>query len=261
MPDSAAAILGHLKVVDAERQRRAADPALNAKVVAVKAFQQRRFSRTYADLLASARYGAATRFFLEKLYGPSDFTRRDAQFARMVPAMTRLFPNQTVATVSALAELHAATETLDTVMAAQLDREPITGADYIGAWQRLGRAPERERQIALTLDVATGLDELTRTPFLRQSLRLMRGPARAAGLAELQWFLETGFDTFRTMNGAEDFIALVASRERALAALLFAAGTEGIDDVASMTNALDSLPRRRWRQTGDIRPVAGSRSG
>lgn len=243
MPASAAAILGHLKVVDAERERRSADPELNARVVALKAFQQRRFSHTYADLLASARYGAASRFFLEELYGPSDFTRRDAQFARMVPAMARLFPNQIMATVSTLAELHASSEIFDTAMGAQLEREPITGTDYIRAWQGVGRASERERQIVLTLGVATRLDELTRKPFLRNSLRLMRGPARAAGLAELQWFLETGFDTFRTMNGAQDFIAQVGLRERALASVLFAAGTEGNDDEpSSMKRALDSLP-------------------
>ncbi len=242
MPASAAAILDHLKVVNAERQRRAADPALNAKVVAVKAFQQRRFSRTYADLLASARYGSASRFFLDELYGPSDFTRRDAQFARTVPALVRLFPEQIVDTVSALAELHASSEVLDTAMGAELQSEQIGGIDYIRAWQRVGRRPERERQIALTLDAAASLDALTRKPLLRNTLRLMRAPARAAGLAELQRFLETGFDTFRAMDGADDFIALVASRERALAALLFAAGTEDSEETDSLHDALGSLP-------------------
>lgn len=239
---SAAAILGNLKLVDAERERCSADPDLNARVYALKAFQQRRFSHTYADLLASARYGAASRFFLEQLYGPNDFTRRDAQFARTVPAVVRLFPDRVVATVSTLTELHASSEMFDTAMGAQLEREQITGSDYVGAWQQVGRAAERERQIALTLEVATGLDELTHMPLLRSSLRLMRAPSRAAGLAELQWFLETGFDTFRTMNGAQDFIALVGSRERALASVLFAADTEGHDGSASMTKALDSLP-------------------
>ncbi|MEO8527434.1 MAG: hypothetical protein ABI460_22075 [Caldimonas sp.] len=242
MPDLAAAILGHLKRVDVERERRSAEPGLNARVVALKAFQQRRFSHTYADLLASARYGAAARFFLEKLYGPDDFTRRDAQFARTVPALVRLFPDRVVATVSTLAELHASSETLDTAMGARLEYEQISGRDYVRAWQEVGRAAERERQIALTLDVATGLDELTRMPLLRSTLRLMRAPARAAGLAELQWFLETGFDTFRTMKGAQGFIALVGSRERALASVLFAADSEGIDDAASMQRALASLP-------------------
>jgi hypothetical protein len=51
----------------------------------------------------------------------------------------------------------------------------------------------------------------------------MRGPARAAGLAEVQRTLETGFDVFRAMKGAQEFIALIDSRERALADALFAA--------------------------------------
>lgn len=242
MSDSAATILDRLKVVDAERQRRSADPELNARVVALKEFQQRRFSHTYADLLASPRYGAASRFFLEELYGPGDFTRRDAQFARIVPGMALFFPHQIVGTVSALAELHALSETLDTAMALHLARTQITGRDYIRAWQGVGRAAERERQIALTLEVATSLDALTRKPFLRNSLRLMRTPARAAGVADLQRFLEIGFDTFRAMNGAGDFIALVGTRERALASLLFAARADGGEAAASMQRALDSLP-------------------
>ena len=55
MRASAAEIAAHLSVVDAERQRRAALPGLLAKVTELKSFQQRRFSHTYADLLARAR--------------------------------------------------------------------------------------------------------------------------------------------------------------------------------------------------------------
>ena len=51
---------------------------------------------------------------------------------------------------------------------------------------------------------------------------LMRVPARAAGLGRLQTFLELGFDTFRDMRGADEFLNTVAGRERSLAAALFA---------------------------------------
>jgi hypothetical protein len=53
----------------------------------------------------------------------------------------------------------------------------------------------------------------------------MRGPATAAGLAALQGFLERGFDTFRDMRGADHFLATIASRERSLAAHLYAGGS------------------------------------
>jgi hypothetical protein len=81
--------------------------------------------------------------------------------------------------------------------------------------------PERERQIALMLLVGTALEGYTRNPLLRHSLRLMRGPAQAAGLGALQSFLERGFDTFRAMRGASEFLGVVSSRERTLAASLF----------------------------------------
>ena len=61
---------------------------------------------------------------------------------------------------------------------------------------------------------------LTRNPLLRHTLRLMRGPARAAGLGELQRFLESGFDTFKAMGGAREFLSIIAARERALARAL-----------------------------------------
>src|SRR5260221_1225907 len=110
---TAESILANLKIVDGERRRRARQPGLSRAVAAVKAFQQRRFATTYGDLLASARYGNASRFFLDELYGPSDFSHRDTQFARVVPALVRLFPSEVVQTVATLAELHALSETLD----------------------------------------------------------------------------------------------------------------------------------------------------
>lgn len=110
-------ILGGLGRVEAQRQLRAAQPALLEGVSRVKSYQSRRFSRTYADLLASSRYEPAARFFLEELYGPHDFSTRDAQFVRIVPALVRLFPREIVETVSVLATLHALSEELDTQMA------------------------------------------------------------------------------------------------------------------------------------------------
>ncbi len=216
-------ILQHLGVVTAERQRRARDPALELRVRAVKAYQHQRFARTYADLLASARYAKAARFFLDELYGPHDFSARDDQFARVVPALVRLFPHEIVSTVRALAELHGISEVLDTAMAEACAGPGFDAPTYCRAWQAVGRVDDRERQIALMLAVGSALDRYTRNPVLRHSLRLMRGPARAAGMGALQSFLENGFDTFREMRGAEGFLGTVASRERALAAALFGA--------------------------------------
>lgn len=221
MNDAGRDILGHLQAVAHERERRTADPALGEFVAAVKSFQHRRFARTYADLMAQPRYAAATRFFLNDLYGPADFSERDRQFMRIVPAMVRLFPSEIVSTVRHLGALHSLSEKLDSVMGAALATVDITGFRYTAAWCTTA-ATERERQISLMLQVGSDLDRYTRKPLLRQSLRFMRGPAQAAGLGDLQRFLEVGFDTFREMRGADEFLATIGQRERALAAALFA---------------------------------------
>jgi len=44
-------------------------------------------------------------------------------------------------------------------------------------------------------------------------LSMMRQPARLAGLAPLQDFLERGFAAFRAMHGAADFLRIINERE------------------------------------------------
>lgn len=224
------AILTALRAVDAERATRHADPSVGASCQRVKEAQHARFLAGYADVLAHPRWAPAARFFLKDLYGPGDFTRRDAEFARVVPSLVRLFPANIVRTVRALSELHALSERLDTAMGracgvpaeVRPDGTALAGAAYTAAWCSVGEPEARQLQIALMLDVGRALDRHTRNPLLRHTLRLMRGPAQMAGLAALQSFLEEGFDTFGAMRGADPFLDLIAIRERELARRLFA---------------------------------------
>jgi hypothetical protein len=236
-------ILEHLDAVAQERAQRAMDAGLQAQVLSLKAYQQQRFRHTYADLLTDNRYAPAARFFLEELYGPEDFTRRDAQFARIVGPLVRLFPRDIVATVERLAALHALSEQFDTAMARHSDATKTwSRASYVHAWQAVGQAEARQRQVSLLLDVGTSLDHLTRNPLVRHSLRAMRGPAKAAGIGELQAFLESGFDTFRQMRGAQAFLQWVRSRETALCERLFAADAAVSARALSPEDPLGQLP-------------------
>jgi hypothetical protein len=230
--DLANPILECLREVATERLRRQSDPSLAAAVLRVKAFQHARFTQTYVDLLANPRYADAARFFLDDLYGPRDFAQRDEQFARVIPGVVRLFPQEIVQTVLSLSELHALSEHLDSEMGELLRVGVVDAARYGQAWRVVAQPQARERQIALMLVVGQALDGYTRSLFLRQSLRLMRGPANAAGLGALQAFLERGFDTFRQLRGAGGFLELIAQRERALAVSLFAGDVaEGASNV------------------------------
>ena len=236
----------HLQTVARLRAGRQADAGLAARVLAIKTYQARRFEASYSDLLASPRYRAAARFFLEDLYGPQEFAERDTQFGRVVPALVRLFPHAVVETIEQLGELHALSEALDDAAARHLTgsnpAQPMTAAAYVQAWQGAGRNSARDRQIVLTQSIGRALDGFTRSRLMRGSLRLMRGPAQAAGLGSLQRFLEAGFDAFAAMKGADDFLRWVGERERALAAALFAPDALQQLSTAGRSGPLAQLP-------------------
>jgi hypothetical protein len=179
--------------------------------------------RTHADLLSDPGQARAARFFLDELYGPQDFEARDAQFARIVPALTRLFSEDLLRTVRDLAQLHALSESLDTAMGEALGQHAaaLDERGYRAAWQTTGRRADRELQIQLLGSIGRSLARLTRRPLVRQSLRVMRAPARAAGLGALQRFLESGFETFRNLSDPQRFIQTIESRESGLASDLF----------------------------------------
>lgn len=214
-------VQAELDQVETLRQQRQADPALAARVHALKAFQSERFRDTYADLLGSDRYGPPARFFMTDLYGPTEFAARDAQFARVAPSLMRMFPSLMQDLMADLSTLHGLSERLDTAMAQQLTAPEVDVASYLAAWHRCGERESRFRQIELTLALGHALEDLTRHRWLRNTLRLMRGPARAANLGDLQQVLEAGFDAFSHMRGASDFLATIERRETALMQALF----------------------------------------
>ena len=214
MTEQGKMILRNLGAVRAERAIRAADDHFSARVTQIKCYQQARFEHTYSDLFMHPRYSAAAKFFLDEVYGPGDFTQRDSEFERIVPALVKLFPEDVVATVVALTAAHALSEDFDSEMARNISTAPLTRRAYVTAWQRTGRREGRRRQIDMVMDVGRALDVYTQRPLMRRTLTAMRLPARLAGLSSLHSFLTAGFETFYAMHGADEFLKKISSRER-----------------------------------------------
>jgi len=204
-------------------------------VGAIKRLQAQRFRATYADLLASSSHGPAARFFLEELYGDRDFSERDAQFGQIAGAIEKLFPEAVGELAVDLAETHSLTESLDHGMAERwpsrkgnqssqirADRDAASlSRDYVLAWRAVGERALRLRQLAVVMHMGTELQSLTRKRSLRMALRMMRAPAQAAGLGDLQQFLERGFDAFAQMHDPSGFLQCIQERESTWIDLLF----------------------------------------
>lgn len=195
----------------------------------LRQWQAKRLAATHADLLADKRFHAAAAFFLQELYSTGDTTKRDADVARIIPTLAKYLPASGVDTVADAIELDALSEDLDAAVAAALGKriDAIDEAAYGAAYRAVGRRAERERQVDLIEHLGHALDKLTRRAFAGTALKLMRKPAAVAGLSELQAFLESGFNAFVALGGADEFLELIVGREREILKRVFA-GDDGV---------------------------------
>jgi hypothetical protein len=194
------------------------------RLAELRRWQAWRLEHSFRDFLANPRSAPAARFFLTDVYGDRDFSRRDADIARVLPMMERLLPASLLETVADAIALGALTHAFDLRMAEALqsDGGALDAVSYARAYRQVGHPRLRMRQIDLVRDVGHGLGAALRMPGLRMLLRLSRGPAHATGFSELQGFLERGVDAFTRLGDVAGFVEQIERGERELARRLFA---------------------------------------
>ena len=218
---------GLARVIELRRALHA-DAPLAERWLAVKRWQATRLARTYPDLLASDRYRPACEFFLDEIYGAKDFESRDQEALRVVPKLARMLPERAVETMALAVELDQTSESLDARLAAAI-RLPVEVEGYARAYRETGTPDERCLQIATVERIGLTLEKLARIPLLSGMLHMMRAPAEAAGFGHLHRFLQNGFDAFKSMGPAGEFLNTIRTRETALMRALFAGRTEELE--------------------------------
>ncbi|MBI4987609.1 MAG: hypothetical protein HZC23_02215 [Rhodocyclales bacterium] len=223
----------HLGQAKTLRAAARTDPRDAEDRLSLRAWQSDRLAATYRDLLDSARYHDAARFFLTDLYGPKDFSERDHEVERILPTLSATLPAAGIRTVALAIEVDALSEELDAAMVAELRRAraiaSLTEKSYAEAYRRCGKRAQRELQLKLIGEVGEALAALTRKPLIHAALRIMRAPAKLAGLAELHAFLENGYDAFHKMGDSAEFLATIATREAAILQRLYAGTARPFD--------------------------------
>jgi hypothetical protein len=209
-----------LKLAAGLRRIAAADPVHAAERDQLRAWQAARLAATYPGLLENPRYRPAAEFFLSDLYGPKDFSARDAEVERILPMLVKALPLSGLTTLALAVELDALSEDLDAGMLDALrargEAMRIDAPAYALAYRAVGRRSARLRQIQLIVDTGEALEALARKPFVPSALALMKGPAHLAGLGELHAFLERGFSTFKRMGKADEFLEQIETEETLL---------------------------------------------
>ena len=175
------------------QQQQEGDAELDRRVKLLQAWQCERLLDTHADLAADPRFGPGVTFFVEDLYAPKDFSARDADLERALPAMIRLLPARILSTAADGAALYVLARELDHAMAAALfDTLGVIRIDhdaYAEAYRLCDDYARRVEQIDFIGALADTLDRYVRSRFLLTTLKMTRGAARLAGLvtSRISW--------------------------------------------------------------------------
>jgi hypothetical protein len=223
----AARLVTHLAQARPGRRRIIEARELAPEIALLRQFQSYRLARTHADLLAGPRFGPAARFFLSDIYGPRDFSQRDADMQRFYDGVRKVLPERAVAVLGDVVNLSALTNELDDrLIHALVDdlgvTDTITLEQYAAAYRVCDNYDERLRQLQLIEEIGRGIDRMVKIPFIAVALRLAHTPAVMAGWAELQEYLERGFSAFKHMKGADEFMNAIIGRETRILDAIFA---------------------------------------
>ena len=191
----------------------------------LQSWQLERLTVTFKDLYEQEGYRHAVEFFVSDLYGGLDFRQRDQEMSRVMPIMIRFLPDKALVALAEAFELQAISLEYDFIMAEYMAVQGIRELDleaYCDVYRACSERAGRERQIQLFPKIGRDLNKLVRKSIVNYLLRMLRGPAHAAGFGKLQEFLETGLASFRALEDADYFVDTIYQREWGAMERLFA---------------------------------------
>ncbi|MGA0264759.1 MAG: FFLEELY motif protein [Lysobacterales bacterium] len=201
-------------------------------------WQRVRLAETYADLLDHPRFQAAGAFFLDELYGGLHFRERDQEVEKVLPVMLRTLREDMLVSLAEAFELQALSLELDMGMVEAMEEHGVERLDprsYGEIYRSCGRVAAREQQIDLIRELGLALNELVHHRLVLMLIRVLRGPARAAGFGLLQGFLERGLQAFRAMGDGTEFVMTIWERETAIMQRLISGQADPLGPVAGQT--------------------------
>ena len=203
------------------------DQTLDPALAVLRAWQSERLRRTYQDMLDSRRYRPACQFFLDEVYAPRDFSRRDQDFEHLYNLARRFIPEHFLTLVKALFELNTLTNELDRRLLHALVEDlemtdHLTPSMYAQAYRICDNYADRKYQIDLLVAVIHDVGIGARDPLVGPTLRLARVPASLGGWQEIYAFATNGYQAFKAMRYPGVFSGAIEKREVRILDRIFA---------------------------------------
>lgn len=200
------------------------NPQLALRLSTIQNWQKKRMQHTHAALFAVPEHQLMTEYFLNRLYGGSDFEILAGQFARVVNAakkFERLVPNSTIKTGCEGIELAVLAIELDQQLA-QLMTDDFTYNQYgeiddsaiIQLYLEADQAEARYHQLELLDKLGNNLDKYVRSFVVQSAFKMAKGAAERHHFDPMYAFLAEGFAAMKPLKSAEVFVGVFTRHER-----------------------------------------------
>ncbi len=199
-----------------QAQRELSDKmGLLSKVKHLQDWQCKRLLRTHETLANQPEYKKAMAFFVDELYGPKDFSQRDADIVRVVPKLAALLPEKAMRALAEAISLNALSFDLDLDLIHHL-KDELNNQSYALAYREMGRLPDRQKQIDIIAQLGQRLAGVVHIRGVNMLIKFARKPAKVANLLSLHEFLERGFEAFKDIGDVDAFIDPIIDTEQKL---------------------------------------------
>lgn len=213
MTDHIKQIVRHLHGIST-MQEIAEKAGLMPSIRAVQAWQCKRLLATHEEMYQQKRFKPAVEFFINELYGPSDFRQRDEDIARIVPKMSKFLPEKALQSLASALHLNALSFELDFDLAKKLMDTEINRDTYAKAYIHCDNLAARQQQIEYIRTLGIDLADVVKMKGISSLLFISRKPAKMAGVLALHEFLEKGFKSFKNLGDVQDFIIPIVKKEQ-----------------------------------------------
>lgn len=192
------------------------------------------FLPQYDDLRDRPGYDDAIDYIVADLTGPG-IADRDRELEKVVPVMTRFLPTKALKALALAMELNARVLAINLGIEGELRERIAAGSiserDYCLASRAVSSFEECQELVAMTRSAGESLEQIIRVPMIGSLLRSMRVPARMAGVADLQVFLEKGFRTITALDDVHEFLDIMDQRMTAVFRHVFEAPVASLQDA------------------------------
>jgi len=201
------------------------NPQLAARLSSVQNWQKKRMQHVHAELFSVPEHRLMTQYFLNQLYGGSNFNELAEQCERVLKAAKTfegLLPAGVINTALIATELSVLAIELDQELAQRLDRDLLDDTDdpaindkqMIQLCRSANQLNHRFHQFDLLDELSNSLDKYVKSKFVHSVFKLSKGLSTRYGLHSLYQFTDEGFEAMKPLKSAKDFVSEFTHDER-----------------------------------------------